>query len=575
MIAVEKIRFKNILSFGNTFTTIEFDNNQSVLVKGTNGSGKSSAILDSLCYAFYGKPFRKINKPSLVNYKNNKDMVVEVWFKVNANSYHIVRGMSPSIFEIYKDGTLINQDASIHDYQEFLEKQIIKIDYQTFNQIAILGKATYVAFLKLKSHERRRFIENVLNLTIFSTMNEINKNHLSKKKSELDTICYDLDSLKKEIKLTERHLSEKEDEIKKHHEEQRQQILLDIEQYKKDIAFLEEQKQKAKDSLIEIGPELESLNKKIETCYEYQYKIKTKLTDIRSRITFFGNNHKCPTCESDLDDTIRDQKITEFSGKESELEEANSTITAKIECLSQSLKKIQNDVKSNQAVEREIHSIDINIQNSYKQITALEKRLIVVPNVSDRFKEKRNELKCLYEKQKNIIENRSVISNQLECHNFISSMLKDTGIKSMIIRSYIPEITTIMNSYLHELGLFARFELNENFIETIIARGINELNYENFSEGEKLRIDLAMLLTWREICKKQSNMNLNFLIFDEILDSSADMSGIESLIHIFRKMKKDGTKIIVISHSDQWSEKFDRTWEATKEHGFSVLKQNT
>lgn len=575
MITVKKIRFKNLLSFGNTPTTIDLESNNSVLIKGGNGAGKSAAILDSLCYAFYGKPFRRINKPSLVSYKNKKDMLVEVWFNSNSTEYHIVRGISPAVFEIYKNEVLINQDAAIRDYQEYLEKQILKIDFSTFNQIAILGKATYIAFLKLRSDERRKFIENVLNLTIFSTMNDINKGYLSKNKSDLETIRYDLSLLKKEITLTERHLSEKEEELKKHQEEQKQLINEQIEKIKSEIQQLETDKQAHHSEIIEISSNLELLNKKIETCYEYQYKLKSKLSDIRQRITFFGNNHKCPTCESDLNESIRDQKIQEFNKKETELEEANQAVTGKIGHFLDLLKKIQTDVKHNQDIDRAIYSIDITVQNHMKQIVDLEKRNTTEPDISDRFEEKRNELRLLHSKYKDKLAERATVSNYLECHGFISSMLKDTGIKSMIIKSYIPEIITIMNGYLHDLGLFARFELNENFEETLLARGLNELSYQNFSEGEKLRIDLAMLLTWRELCKKQNNLDINFLIFDEILDSSADMQGVENLLHIFRRMKSAGTKIIVISHSDRWEEKFDETWEVVKNQGFSSIKMNT
>lgn len=579
MLNVEKIRFKNLLSFGNNFTEIDFSNSDSVLIKGQNGSGKSSAILDSLCFGFFGKPFRRINKPTLVNYKNKKNLIVEVWFSVNGKSYRILRGLSPALFEIYENGILLKQDAAIKDYQDHLEKNILKIDYNTFTQIAILGKATYIAFLRLKMDDRRKFIENILNLSIFSSMNEINKNRLSKKKIEMENIIHSFSLLKSEIQMSEKHFIDLEKQYKKQYENQKQLLMKQIEQLKNQIEKLENEKEEILKTKMPIDMDLQKVQQDIEKWQEMQYRISMKLSTIRNRIDFFTSNNKCPTCESDLNEEIRNLKIKKFNDKEKELEVGEQKILEKIDNISFLLKRIQNCEKHNREITSQISIIDVTIKNYLNQIKELEQRINEDKKSNNKeleiIESKRQELKSLYDKKEALKKTRMEIFKHLECHQFISTILKDNGIKSMIIKNYIPEIVSIMNTYLKELGLFVRFELNENFEETLYSRGINELNYQNFSEGEKLRIDLAMLLTWREICKKQNNMNINFLIFDEILDSSADIAGIENLLNIFKKMKKIGIKVMVVSHSDRWEEKFQETWEVIKQNGFSMIKHNT
>lgn len=576
MLEFSKIRFKNILSFGNNWTTLDLSSRNSILIQGENGTGKSAALLDSFCWVLFGKPFRKITKSNLVNYKNRREMVVEVWFTSDlGDEYHIIRGLNPQVFEIYKNGNLINQDSAIRDYQEFLEKQILKIDYQAFTQIVILGKATYVAFLRLGLPDRRRFIENILNLNIFGSMNEVTKLKIAETKNSLQTIKIELGLLKQKIEMTKKHIVEFAQESIRQKNEHDKYIDTQICEIQQQISEIDTQIKEKTKKFVEVDWDLNSLNKKLETCYDLQSKMSAKITDIRKRIKFFSDNDVCPTCENILDADIKRSKIVQFDQKEQELVVASQQLSEKTESIGECVRKIQHKIELNRELQHDIQILEHTIQQKLTMIANIERgRNLPLQSSDDKIQEKKDELTQLEETRETKNEERNHLNGQMDCLEFIIAMLKDTGIKSTIIKTHIPRIEKIMNNYLHSLGLFVKFKLNENFEETLLGRGINELSYNGYSEGEKLRIDLAMMMTWREVCRLQNNLAVNFLVFDEILDASLDENGAESLIELFKTLVRGGTKVIVISHSsEKWEGGFNEIMVIDKKNGFSSITQ--
>lgn len=516
----------------------------------------------------------KLIKPGLVNYKNKKEMVVEVWFSNDkGDNYHIIRGMNPGVFELYENGNLINQSSKKDDYQDYLEKVILKMDFQTFTQIVILGKATYTAFLRLSQGDRRKFIESILNLTILGTMNEITKTKMSNIKNRLIVIKNSLHLLKSQIEMSESHIKDFEQEGIKRQIEHEKLIEDQINSFREDISLIEKEIEKKKNDLIVIDDNISVLNQKLESYNEVLLKMNNKITEARKKIKFFSSNNICPTCENEINEQIRELKISQFNKKEKELSLAQEQLKEKISAILSCVKQIQTCIEKNRQVENQVILLEHSIQQKLKDIVQAEKnKKIKISSNDQKIEEYKKELESLLQQNSELNDERTILNSNQDCLEFIISMLKDSGIKTTIIRRQIPNIISTMNNYLRALGLFVKFELNENFEETLLGRGIDPIAYNAYSEGEKLRIDLAMLLTWRDLAKKQNNLSVNFIIFDEILDSSADLSGVESLIDIFKIMKNEGTKIFVVSHSDHWTDKFDKNWIIEKSNGFSVIK---
>jgi DNA repair exonuclease SbcCD ATPase subunit len=578
VLRLKNLRFKNILSFGNMWTEINFEKSQNILIQGTNGAGKSSCILDTLCFGLYGKAFRKISKSKLINFKNRKDLVVEVGFIDDfGTEYYIKRGLSPQIFEIYKNGILINQDASVRDYQTVLEKNVLKIDFQSFTQMVILGKATYVAFLRLTTQDRRRFIEQVLALTIFSKMNEVNKSMTAAVKQAAELVKHDITLLNSKRELVSLHISDFESEASRMQQQHQESIDTEINQIANQINTLIVEKEQLELQIDEsVVDEMELLQQRMETCSEFSTKIRTKLKATQKKKKFFKNNDMCPTCERQLDNHVKVAKTLEIESKEIELLDAQQALEIKTKEASDKVEAAHQRLETLRSLQQKVNVCNSNIQDRQKRITALEIKRNADLNFNiDLLLEKKEELALMEMEQQKKLDEWSALSEDATCHDFINTMLKDTGIKSAIIKRRIPKIQAIMNEYLRRLGLFVRFELNENFEETLYSRGIEPVAYQGFSEGEKLRIDLAMLMTWRELCKQQANMAVNFIVYDEILDASLDESGAECLVESFKILADEGTKVIVISHSAaRWEDRFDECWVVKKVNGFSKISTN-
>jgi len=382
-----------------------------------------------------------------------------------------------------------------------------------------------------------------------------------------------LQLLKNQIEMSENHINDLEQESIRRQIEHEKMIDEQIKEIQDEIALIQADIDGKKEGFVEIDADLDALNKKLETCYDLQSKINSKISDTKRKIQFFSQNSICPTCDNEIDVDIRQSKITQFNQKEQELATAQDQLSSKTSNVLSDIGAIQKRMESNRRLEQQIVLLEQTIQQKLGAIARIEKsKMTKILSNDDMIKEYKKELAGLIASREGQNDERSLANSQQDCYEFILAMLKDNGIKTSIIRRHIPNIVSTTNHYLRALGLFVRFELNENFEESLLGRGIDHITYNAYSEGEKLRIDLAMLLTWRDLLRKQNNLSVNFIIFDEILDSSADANGIESLLDIFKTMKSEGTKIFVISHSDHWIDKFDKIWMIEKTGGFSTIK---
>jgi len=569
MIVFETIRYKNLLSTGNAFTEINLNDTPNALIIGENGAGKST-ILDALTFSLFGKPFRKINKPNLVNSINKKDCVVEIEFQANNKKYKVIRGIKPNIFEIWCDDVCLNQDSASKDYQDHLEKFILKMNYKSFTQIVILGSASFTPFMQLSPADRRAVIEDLLDIQIFSVMNNIVKVKLSENKERLernrislhgkeekrDVITRTIDSLKKNSEEALNKLILEKDDY--HYEiEEKQRELYALE---KDISDWEAKKK------ILIATDLRKLHSE---CVKLQAKMTTKLTRELTEIQFYCDNDACPTCKQSLDETFKQSKIDESKNKTKELNSAIDKVKEKISDVENRIEKL-NEVETQLA---ELKNKKTNILSTIKSYERIIREFDEkINNVSDatlkeaekEYQEVLNEIEILTKEKQSLIDDRQYIETA-------TMLLKDGGIKSKIIKQYLPVINQKINKYLLQMGFFCNFQLNENFEETIKSRYRDDFSYESFSEGEKFRIDLAILLAWRAVAKLKNSVNTNILIFDEIFDSSLDINGTDEFLKIMWSLVAD-TNVFVISHKqDQLIEKFKKVYRFGKKRNYSVV----
>ena len=567
MITFKSLRYKNLLSTGNAFTEISLFDTQNALIIGENGAGKST-ILDALTFSLFGKPFRKINKPNLVNSINKKDCVVEVEFSTNNKEYKVIRGIKPNIFEIWCEGLCLNQDSASKDYQEHLEKFILKMNYKSFTQIVILGSASFTPFMQLSPADRRAVIEDLLDIQVFSVMNTIvktrfqenkekmerNRIALHGKEEKLDVITRTIETLKKSNEVSINQLTLEADEY-----------VYQIEDLKRDIIFIEKEEDELKGK-IDVG-----LNpRKIKSeCEKIQAKIMTKLNRDLSEIQFYCENDACPTCKQSLENDFKQGKIEEAKQKASEYNAALDKLKEKLESAEKSIEKM--DTLHNKLVmlSNKRNVIYASIRSYQKMANDIQEK---INNTSDtalkdarkEHKEVMSEIETLKNEKQELFDDRQYIETAI-------TLLKDGGIKTKIIKQYLPVINQKINKYLLQMGFFCNFQLNENFEETIKSRYRDDFSYQNFSEGEKMRINLAILLAWRAVAKLKNSVNTNILIFDEIFDSSLDVNGTDEFLKIMWSLVSD-TNVFIISHkSDQMIDKFKKVYKFAKKRNFSVV----
>mgnify|MGYP003673909684 FL=1 len=568
MIIFEKIRFKNFLSYGNTWTEIELNKAQDTLIVGDNGAGKST-FLDALSYALYMKPFRKVNNPQLVNSINKKHLAVEVEFRVGSNTYKVCRGHAPRYFEVHQNGKMLNQDSHTKDYQKILEQNILKMNYKSFTQIVVLGSRNFVPFMQLSTSDRRSVIEDLLDIQIFSTMATLLKDKVSENKTSLQKMDYDINLIEEKIIMEQQYLEQmKEDKGAERTklENTVQSKLIDLEHLQSAVESLEAQ---VKQLLSGIN-DVEKLQSRSDKYRQLKSAIKTKLDSIAKKKNFFLEHEHCPTCEQDIDDSIKETKIKNA-------EEVHETTTSGLAELESQLEDITATLVSYRGIQGEISELQTDIN------TNLNKQA----GISSFVQEVRTHINELDDKTTVAVtdDDTATLEQDLEAGkqtradarqkqvvlNTATTLLRDTGIKARIIKQYVPVMNKLINKYLAAMEFFVDFNLDEDFKETIRSRHRDDFGYASFSEGEKMRIDLALLFTWRAIAKLKNSASTNLLIMDEVFDSSLDASGTDEFLKIIKELTSD-TNIIIISHkTDQLLDKFTNILRFEKHKNFSRI----
>lgn len=569
MIIFEKIRYKNILSTGNSFTEIQLNKSPNTLIIGQNGAGKST-ILDALCFVLFGKPFRKINKPNLLNSINQQQCVVEIEFMIGKKMYKVIRGIKPNVFEIYMNGQLLNQDAASKDYQEILEKNILKLNYKSFTQIVILGSASFVPFMQLSAADRRLIIEDLLDIQIFSSMNSIVKDRLSMIKDGSQKIKYEMDLTAEKIKMQKESIEEHRKHNDAEIEKKKSEIMASVDQMftlQRDIELI----QKHINVLQSKVANQMAIQRKSAKLVHLESKLETRLKKIDKEVVFYHDHDNCPTCKQGIDHDFRTQQIVTLNETKGEVNTALEDIEKQISETNARIEEIQriNTHISEHNNEIVKHNSTITAVRSY--ITKIEKEVADLSSKKDSLEDENAKLKELKIELSELVKKQEELSIEKHYFDYSSVLLKDTGIKTKIIKQYLPIMNKLINKYLTAMDFFVNFNINENFEETIKSRHRDEFSYANFSEGEKMRIDLALLFTWRQIAKLKNSTNTNLLILDEVFDSSLDTVGTEEFLKLIHEMGTD-TNVFVISHKgDQLFDKFRSVIKFEKKNNFSQV----
>lgn len=568
MITFRKLRYKNFISSGNHFTEIQFDRSPNTLVVGTNGAGKST-MLDALCFALFNKAFRNVTKPQLINSINGKDCVVEIEFDTGNKSYKIIRGIKPNTFEIYCNGTLVNQDAAARDYQEYLERYILKLNYKSFTQIVILGSASFVPFMQLSASDRRAIIEDLLDIQIFSSMNTLLKERVSANKDSTTDNKYQIELTTQNYDLQEKHISQ----LKQNNEEKIVEYESEIETARKDISLVNTSIENFTKKVEELQKSIEdkkTVEGKIKKLNQLESQIETNISKLKKDIEFFQNNDNCPTCRQSIGEELKAEQISKSETKVAESSAGIKELADRIEAETQRLQEIH-------AVLEQIHKCQVKIatdntsitgMNNYisklqKQIDALKNTKLNLETETVKLNELKTKLDQLEEQKKKLIEEKTY-------YDAAAILLKDSGIKTKIIKQYLPIINKVVNKYLASMDFFVNFNLDESFRETIKSRHRDEFSYASFSEGEKQRIDMALMLTWRAVAKLKNSANTNLLILDEVFDSSLDVNGTEYLMQLLHML--EGVNLFVISHKgDILQDKFRSMIRFEKINNFSRI----
>jgi len=570
MIIFKKVRWKNLLSTGNVFSEVDLQGARTNLIVGTNGAGKST-ILDALTFSLFGKPFRKINKGMLVNSVNEKDCMTEVEFSIGKLDYKVIRGIKPNKFEIYCNGKIFNQESTVAEQQKNLEKNILKLNYKSFTQIVVLGSSTFVPFMRLPTVQRREIIEDILDIQVFSTMNLLLRDKTRENNEEIKEFDYQIHLLEEKIELQKQHMLTLE---KRNQEE--------VDKKKEKIKELQKDEVKSTGEIHKLTEAVEKLSKEMEELSNSKVKLKklnTFLTKIQGKLStcekengFFKDNHVCPTCTQDLSEEFRDLKI-----KEGEVE--LDSLTAGLEDLSVAIKKEEDREDQFVKLSQEVLTCNSSITQENFQITTIRNGINDLDNEVKELEgsnpDKKAEfvkLEGLVKDKKGLVKDHSNVKKDRDVILAAGQLLKDNGIKTRIIKTYLPTMNKLINNFLQSMDFYVNFTLTENFEEIIKSRYRDVFTYDSFSEGEKARIDIALLLTWRSVAKLKNSVDTNLLILDEIFDGSLDQSGSSDLGWVLRNFD-DNTNVFVISHKEAMNDKFDRTITAEKDKNFSILKE--
>jgi DNA repair exonuclease SbcCD ATPase subunit len=569
MIVFKKLSWKNFLSTGNQPNTVLLNKSTTTLIIGKNGEGKST-ILDALCFALFGKPFRNINKNQMINSINGKNALVEIEFSIGQKEYKIIRGIKPNVFEIWLDGAMVNQDAASKDYQKILEQQILRLNYKTFTQVVILGSASFVPFMQLTNAQRREVIEDILDIKIFSTMNQLLKEKQNATKDEIIRVESELSLAKQRVEsqnaIIKTLSTAKEESINAilgkitSNEETIRTTNLFVSNLSTEISELREK--------ISTRDELDS---DIEKAKHLRSKLSSKIEDCENNKVFFDENHVCPSCTQEITEDHKvkvlgeiHQRIAEDNKKVKELESALSKLQTQLQQITEVTVQI-----ADKTIELSTHNSAITILNrqNAEMRTEIESSKTDTANIN----EEKQKLKQLAQEALANINRKNELDAEKELYDVSGLLLRDTGIKTAIIREYLPVMNKLINQYLNQMDSYIHFELDESFNETIKSRFRDEFTYASFSEGEKMRIDLAILFTWRQIAKLKNSVNTNLLMLDEIFDSSLDVNGTDYFLNLMNTLG-DHASVFVISHKgDQLFDKFRSVIKFEKRNDFSVI----
>ena len=569
MILFKAIRWQNMLSTGNQFTEVTLDRSKSTLIVGENGAGKST-ILDALSFALYGKPFRNINKPQLLNSMTQKNLVVECEFMVGSKHFRVKRGIKPAIFEIYQNGEMINQNSSARDYQEYLEKSILKLSFKSFGQIVILGSANYLPFMQLPAHSRREVIEDLLDIQIFTTMNNLLKEKILANKSAITDTDYQIDLVENKIELTLKHINSlkiNNDHLIRQKEEMIEEVNGLVCQAERDIAiqsdYLAVKSAKVADS--------EKISSKRTKLIELESQLETKIRSLKKEITFYHDNDSCPTCRQGIDHDFKDSVIDDRESKQQEVTDALAKIEEEINTINQRVNEIAEVNKEITVINTKITELNSDIRSWNNSIRTLEAEIDNLEKNTTIIDESNEDLSVL-NKQLGVQQKyKEELTNERQVIEVAGVLLKDSGIKTKIIKQYVPIMNKLINKYLAAMDFFVQFELDENFNEKIKSRFRDEFSYASFSEGEKMRIDLALMFTWRAIAKLRNSASTNLLIMDEVFDSSLDVGGTEEFLKILEGLTGDTNTFIISHKGDQLYDKFHSVIKFEKHANFSRI----
>ena len=571
MIQFNRVAWKNFLSTGNTYTEIQLDRDSTTLIVGGNGAGKST-MLDALSFGLFGKPYRNINKPQLINSINNKDCKVEVEFTVGPNRYKVVRGMKPQMFEIHRNGELFNETSHAREFQKMLEQNILKLNHKSFHQIVVLGSSSFVPFMQLSASQRREVIEDLLDINIFSKMNGILKEGIAVIRDKINDKNHQVDLVRSKIEMQRKYIRD----IKNLNEEK-------IREKQTEITTQE-------DTIVQVNAENEKIQEALQTTYDKTEELlrvaaesanmargeaaglKKEISALVKESKFFDENDICPTCTQKIDESIKHEKKTEIAKTAEEVQSSYQKVNDDIKNYQEQVEKLTAQAEEQRKLNTQHSENTLKISWAHKAIAKLEKEIAQVSDTKTNIVEATTELDNYIDEKDSLITEKMELDQEHDYSKAMMEMLKDTGIKTKIIRQYLPVMNKYINNYLQTLDFFVHFELDEAFNETIRSRHRDSFSYDSFSEGEKQRIDLALLFTWRQIARMKNSVATNLLVLDETFDSSLDNDGIENLFKIIYSLGETAN-VFVISHKGEiLDNRFKHKIEFYKDKNFSKIK---